>query len=165
MIVASQSKLTARLAAVALLAGSAAWAAPRPAPEKPGPRVAAPVVYKDLVLVVATADGVAAFAFGDDIQDKAALQYGVHYRYRFRPAASGKERAGTGKVYEQWRPDAAGGGSTDGGELSLTAGPVKVKWSLGGPGQGWIYYLPEEARVQIAHAGDFDKLDLNRFAK
>jgi hypothetical protein len=155
--------LTAGLALVAALA-PAGWAAPRPAPAKPGRRLAAPVVYQDLVLVVTTADGVAAFAFGDSIQDADALQYGVNYRYRFLPAAGGKEQGGARKVYEQSKPPAAGGG-TAGGELFLTAGPVKLQWSLGGVDRGWVYYLPEEARVQVAHANDFGKLDLGRFAK
>jgi hypothetical protein len=40
-----------------------------------------------------------------------------------------------------------------------------VEWSYSAKGRGWIYYRPEEVRVQIANAKEFEKLDLKRFLK
>ena len=128
--------------------------------------VAAPVVYKDLVVVISTSDGVAAVAFDEEIRDAANKQFGVNYRYRCQPKGDKKEESGTGKVFEQWtRKDGKSVYDPKLSELFFTAGPIRLNWSNGGPGKGWVYYKPEEARVQIAHTRDFGKLDLRRFAK
>jgi len=97
--------------------------------------VAAPVVYKDLVLVLATSDGVAALTFAEEIRDLTNQRFGLNYRFRYQAKGAEKVETGSGKVFE------TGGGSN--GELFISAGPIKLKWSNGGPGKGWIYYIPD----------------------
>src|SRR5438045_3768355 len=58
--------------------------------------ISAPVLYKDLMLIIATKEGIAAVVFGDEVEK------GVNYRFRFLPADSDKEQAGEGKVFEKW---------------------------------------------------------------
>ena len=157
------------VALAAVLLGSAAVGQPPvgvgpPKGSEPG-RLSAPVVYKDLMLVFASGDGVAAVVFTDK------LEKGVAYKFRYE-SKDGKNEAGAGKLFETFgdppppgkepvrRPVLDGGG-----ERWFKAGPFKVEWSRGSEGQGWIYYAPEQVRVHIAHAKDFDKLDLKRFAK
>jgi hypothetical protein len=130
-------------------------------------KLSAPVVYKELVLILATKDGVAAVVFGEDIED------GVVYHYRFLPNGTEKEQTGDGKVFEKYELIPTRGphgllvtGAVDkGGQLLITAGPIKLEWSYAGKGRGWVYYQPEDVRVQIAGAKDFKKYDLKRFAK
>jgi hypothetical protein len=126
--------------------------------------MSAPVVYDGAVLVVATHAGVAAFAFTDRVH------LGTGYTFRFRPAGGGKEEAGAGRVFERYKAVRRGGPNDveyvyDGGELWLTAGPVKVEWSRGGPKGGWVYFDPEKARVQAVEAAGLEALDLNRCAR
>jgi hypothetical protein len=149
-----------------LLPAQAPAPAPAPAPAA-REKVSAPVVYEGLMLVVTTKDGVAAFAFGKEVPR------GVGYRWRFLPAGGGKEQSGEGKVFEKYSrgPVVAPGGRVvqgvqdEGGQLFLAAGPVKVEWSYSAAGRGWVYYLPEQARVQIAGSRGFEKADLRRFLK
>jgi len=123
------------------------------------------VQYDGAVLVVATADGVAAFAFTDRV-DK-----GTGYKFRFRPKDGGKEQAGEGKVFERYKAVQGAGGPNDvtyvydGGELWLTAGPVKVLWSRGGEKSGWLYFHPDKVRVQSVEEADLGTLNLKQFAK
>src|SRR5262249_47465014 len=126
-------------------------AGPFPAPAK----ISAPVVYEDLMLIVSTRDGVAAFTFGKEIEE------GVTYRYRLLLKGAEKERSGEGKVFEKYERVPTPGpngmvvtGLVDrGSELFLTAGPVKLEWSYSAKRRGWVYYQPEQVRVQIAKAG------------
>jgi hypothetical protein len=145
-----------------LVAGKKA-APPAAAPAK----ISAPVVYEDLMLIVSTSDGVAAIAFGKEIEQ------GVTYRYRLLLKGAEKERSGEGKVFEKYERVPTQGphgevvaGLVDrGSELFLTAGPVKLEWSYSAKRRGWVYYQPEQVLVQIAKAGDFEKIDLQRFAR
>jgi hypothetical protein len=142
-----------------------------PAREKPASAPAekqsAPVVYEDLMLILSTRDGVAAVVFGKDLEE------GVTYRYRYLPKGTEKEQSGDGKVFEKYeRVPTAGphgqvvtGLDDKGSQLFITAGAIKLEWSYAAKGRGWIYYQPEEVRVQIANAREFAKCDLKRFAK
>jgi tetratricopeptide (TPR) repeat protein len=123
--------------------------------------ISAPVVYKELMLVLSDEEGVAAIAFTSEIE------YGVKYRYRYLPK-HGKEESGTGEVFERHGRLADDG--ADGKQkadahvkLSLKAGPLHVVWSWAEAGKGYIYYHLELIRVQIANAEDFEKIDLARF--
>ena len=78
---------------VLTLPGQAPAPAPAPAARE---KVAAPVVYEGLMLVVTTKDGVAALAFGKKVPR------GVGFRWRYLPAGGGKERSGEGKVFEKY---------------------------------------------------------------
>lgn len=123
------------------------------------------VEYDGAVLVVATADGVAAFTFTERV-DK-----GTGYKFRFRPADGGKEQTGTGEVFERYKAVQGPGGPNDvqylyaGGELWLTAGPVKVLWSRGGVNSGWLYFNPDKVGVETVAGADLKALDLKRFAR
>ena len=123
------------------------------------------VRYDGAVLVVATADGVAAFAFTERVH------LGTSYKFRFRPKDGGKEQAGAGKVFERYKAVQGQGGPNDvryvydGGDLYLTAGAVKVLWSRGGKDSGWVYFHPAKVQVQAVEGVDLGTLDLKRFAK
>jgi hypothetical protein len=126
--------------------------------------MSAPVVYDGAVLVVATDAGVAVFAFTDRVH------LGTGYMFRFRPADGGKEQTGSGKVFERYKAVQRGGPNDvdyvyDGGELWLTAGPVKMQWSRGGPKSGWVYFDPEKMKVQAVEGERLEALDLKRFAR
>lgn len=124
-----------------------------------------PVEYNGTLLVVTTADGVAAFAFTDRV-DK-----GTGYKFRFRPADGGKEEAGAGKIFERYKAVQGPGGPNDvsyqydGGDLYLTAGPVKVLWSRGDAGSGWLYFDPAKVTVRERKAAEFDRIELKAFGK
>jgi hypothetical protein len=126
---------------------------------------AIPVEYDGKILVVATADGVAAFAFAERIH------LGTGYKFRFRPADGGKEEAGAGKIFERYKAVQGPGGPNDvkyfydGGELWLTAGPVKVLWSRGDEKSGWVYYHPDKVKVQAVEGTDLRAIDLTKFAR
>jgi hypothetical protein len=150
------------IAATLLLCAGEAIAAPPAA--QPRGQMSAPVMYDGAVLVVATEAGVAAFAFTDRVH------LGTGYTYRFRPASGGKEEAGTGKVFERYKAVQRGGPNNveyvyDGGELWLSAGPVKVDWSYGGTKSGWLYFDPEKVKVQAVEGAGLEALDLKRFAR
>jgi hypothetical protein len=52
-----------------------------------------------------------------------------------------------------------------GGERVLRAGPLGLEWGTAGAGNAIVWYEPENMRVQIARARDFQHLDLRRFMK
>ncbi len=128
--------------------------------------ISAPLSYKDLMLVVTTGDGAAAVVFTEE------AERGVGYRFRYQSRDGKIQTPGAGQVFERYKD-----GVYDGGELFITAGPIKIGWSHCDPGKGWVYYNPEKARVHIAHADTFEggkpgfgghateKLDLTRFLK
>lgn len=131
----------------------------------PPERLSAPVTYKDTMLIAVTKDGVAAIVFGDPVD------MGRKYRYRFLPSDGEKEITGEGSVWETYVD-----GKYDGGNLNIKAGSISFEWSQGGDERGWVYYQPEETRLQIANADRFEahegfdskkveKLDLKRFLK
>jgi hypothetical protein len=151
------------LVGTALFLGAAGVSAAPPA-EQPRGQTSAPVVYDGAVLVAATDAGVAAFAFTERVH------LGTGYTFRFRPADGGKEQTGTAKVFERYKAIQRGGPNDvdyvyDGGELWLTAGPVKLEWSRGGPKSGWVYFDPEKMKVQAVEGERLGALDLKRFAR
>ena len=145
--------------------------------------IAAPIVYKDLMLVLVNSEGAAAVVFTGDIDvDEVArgeLRKGVSYRYRYESRDGKTTLAGDGTLFE--RRSRGADGEYLGGRLFINAGPIRLGWSCRDAGQGWIYYTPEEMRVHIARARLFEdtvefppfgerphtvpKLDLKRFLK
>ena len=125
--------------------------------------ISAPIVYKELMLIVDNEDGIAAIVFPKEVK------YGVKYRYRYL-TKHGKEESGEGEVSEKHKrlssetPGEAAIAS-DQGKLSLNAGPLHLIWSFAEAGRGYVYYHPELVRVQIANAADFETIDLNRFRR
>jgi len=128
--------------------------------------ISAPVVYEDLMLVLANGDGAAAVVFTNP------TERGVSYRFRYESRDGMKNTSGAGAVFEERE-----NGRYAGGQLFIKAGPFRLGWSDGGAARGWIYYNPEKLKVHIAHAKDFEnsdearigvpskKLDLKRFMK
>jgi hypothetical protein len=129
-------------------------------------RVSVPVHYSDQAVVISTKDGVALVCFTDGIPE------GRKYVYRFlskeEPA---EEQRGEGAVFEKYdrkpaQPPDGGVELTDaGGQLRVVAGKIALLWSLGGESKGWLYFVPEDQRVQFVKAGDFEKIKLARFVK
>jgi len=128
--------------------------------------ISAPASYKDLMLVLTTAEGAAAVIFTVE------RERGVSYRFRYQSKDGTKHATGAGQVFERYKE-----GVYDGGELFINAGPIKIGWSHHDPGKGWVYYNPDKVRVHLAHADNFEggkpgfgghvaeKLDLTRFMK
>jgi hypothetical protein len=127
-------------------------------------RVSAPVVYADLMLVLASDQGVAAFVFTDKLKE------GRAYKFRYESKDGKTKESGSGKVFEKYKripPDKPNEFDVvdEGSELYLKAGPLKLEWSYSSDERGWVYYNPDKVRVQIAKADDFDKISLGRFAR
>jgi hypothetical protein len=121
-----------------------------PAPDE----IAAPVYYADTLLIVSTRQGVAAVAFGKPIEDDERL--GVNYRYQFR-AKDGTERSGKGELYEIRRlpVELNGVPEDEGSSLAQTVmrvGDIQIVWSRHSNEKGFVYYRPEDMRVQFAVA-------------
>jgi hypothetical protein len=160
----------------AYLAGTSVGVAaplPRGTGPEPKPDVGAPVAYRDLMLVIVTKDGAAAVIF----DGTNARGDHVDYSFRYESADGKKKLSGTGKLFER-RQGPNGDFDPDG--LYVVAGPAKIKWSMGGPDRGWIYYAPEVVTVHLAHADNFkgrvhnagtafqakvEELDLRRFMR
>jgi hypothetical protein len=102
----------------------------------------AKIDYADIVLIVATPDGVAAFRFETgytDDDDRANTRRGVRYTYRYTSNDGVTVRDGEGEVYELY----INGQYQNKGTLHyLEAGPVHLAWSRGGQDSGWIYFDP-----------------------
>ena len=151
---------------------TAIWASSTDAAERP---IAAPVFYQEQMLIVTTVDGVAAVAFGDEINS------GVEYEYRFLSRKGKKETSGTGQLMEKKLVNDPMGRTYDPRFLFIKAGTIRLEWSKGGPGRGYVYYTPEKMTVQTAVLRSFrdevlkgglprgpvviKKLDLRRFLK
>ncbi|MBX9584559.1 MAG: sigma-70 family RNA polymerase sigma factor [Gemmataceae bacterium] len=170
------------LAAGPSKAGPAAGAKPAAgqvpvAKAEPPEQLSAPVVYKDLMLVLVTKDGAAAVVFGEADGDV------IPYKYRYESADGRTTKAGDAKLFDRFvpleqRPDGSSRGYRD-WSGPIKAGPIELDWSMGGRASGWIYYRPEEVTVHPAHAKNFEagtersgrdtlvhsKLDLKRFMR
>lgn len=158
-----RQRLTLLLLAFALT--STVWAA-NPAAPAGDERVSVPVHYSDQAVIISTKDGVAIVRFTD------AIPEGRKYSYRFLPKGeAAKEEQGEGKVFEKYdrkpaQPPKAGVEVTDaGGQLKVIAGKIELQWSFGSDNSGWLYFVPEDERVQLVSTDDFAKLKLSRFAK
>lgn len=150
MIITGQTRaLTGRIASVLLLLAAIAILPLAGIVRAESPRqdgdISAPVVYKDLMLVFVTKDGASAVVFADEIEQ------GVQYKFRYESRDGKTQLDGKGKVY--FKRDATG--NPVGVEFIIT-GPIRVGWSAGGKGRGWVYYNPDKERVSIAKAKRFD---------
>ncbi|MBS0261460.1 MAG: hypothetical protein JSS02_05840 [Planctomycetes bacterium] len=131
--------------------------------------IAAPLVYRDAILIVVTDDGVAAIEFRD--KDAKLVNKSAKYRFRYLKDARSEEVAGAGIVHDS---------GNDIEECTIKAGPIRVGWSGRSADRGCIYYQPEEMQICIAEASRFEdsaahpvpgesqliqKLDLKRFLK
>jgi hypothetical protein len=140
----------------------------------PASGLSAPIAYEDLMLVLVSKEGAAAVIFDEVNNDGNAIQY----NFRYESADGKKKLSGTGKLFERRLDDDRG---YDPEGLSITSGPVSIKWSRGSRYRGWIYYAPEVVTVHLAHAENFKsheqkigfdgetimvkELDLRRFLK
>jgi hypothetical protein len=143
--------------------------------------MSAPIAYTDLMLVLVSNEGAAAVIFDEVSEDGNSVQY----KFRYQSVDGKKTLCGTGKLFERRLSTAERRLSTVGGYdpygLSITSGPVSIKWSRGGADRGWIYYAPEVVTVHLAHADNFksqeqkigfsgestitEELDLRRFMR
>ena len=129
------------------------------------PNVSVPVHYDDQAMVVTTKDGTAVVVFKQPVDD--GPREGRHYLFRFI-GRDGKESRGEGDVYEnhQRLPAGQSGPVVNlGSQLQVVAGRIKLAWSFGSSHLGWIYYVPDESRVQFVNADLFEKVDTSRFSK
>jgi hypothetical protein len=131
-------------------------------------RISAPVFYENALLALVDEEGVALIKFECPATKKPDVETTsepVSYQYRYQ--AKGTEVvSGSGLLYERYVPneDKSVDSLIDGGQLYVTAGHFKVEWSQGDASMGWIYYVPEKLRVQIANVKDFEELHLDRFS-
>ena len=73
---------------------------------------------------------------------------------------------GTGLLFEKYKPDGERKFLVvnDDGQLRISAGHFQVEWSEGDADMGWFYYNPEDIRVQLANAKQFETIKLERFS-
>jgi hypothetical protein len=136
-------------------------------------RMSAPVVYKDLMLILSDQEGTAIVIFKDawNKDDKDSYNSGVHYEFRYLAHGAKAERQGKGFVQEKcrWKPakdDPKKRIAVDVEDRRfIEAGSIQLEWSRADDHQGWVYYLPEKLRVQIGHAEQFRTVNLKRFEK
>lgn len=130
--------------------------------EKGGRHVSAPLVYKDLMLILTSDEGVAAIVFTDRLPE------GRAYRFRFESRDAKERSSGVGRVFEKYKHTRVKASEStvvdDGGQRYLKAGPISVEWSYSSKDRGWLYYNPEKIRAQIGNASDFESANLQRFA-
>jgi hypothetical protein len=129
--------------------------------QEPEP-VAAPVIYEDLMLIISGKNGVAALVFRDEITK------GVNYEYRYLSNDLRTRKRGTGVLCEKFTLKATKDPKLFekidiGSQLFIKIESISVEWSFNLKGRGWIYYSPENVRVQLGHAKDFHTVDLRRF--
>ncbi len=135
--------------------------------------LSAPVVYDELALVLVDARGAAIVDFDAPYTtvDDGMERCGVRVRWRYLARGQSKATEGSDDAFERrWvsgnsintKSDLAPG-QVDSSAAWLDAGPLRLQWSNRGNGSGWIYWRPEELRVELANEGDFETLDLARF--
>lgn len=140
-------------------------------PKKP-PRVAAPIWYEDLMLILSDREGVAAIVFKNDFVsgNTKSPNDGAVYRFRYLRNGSKSEKKGEGMVREKYKLKPVGKPEgkmfekvEDESRLFIEAGSIKIEWSHCTKGRGWIYYFPEQVSVEIGVAKEFSDIDLKRF--
>ncbi|MCI0685363.1 MAG: hypothetical protein L0Y71_24960 [Gemmataceae bacterium] len=128
------------------------------------------------MLILVDAKGVAVVVFEkqfDEINRQGKIErrdVGTHYRFRYLAMDGRKEITGGDIVREKYRTEPTDNpskfnGFDEGSVLAIKAGSIQVKWSMSTKEAGYVYYVPEELRVQIGHAGDFKTIDLKRFQR
>jgi hypothetical protein len=137
-------------------------------------KVAAPVAYGDVMLIVKTSEGVAAVVF-TGVSSRDSLVKGdestveVRYQYRFLDRKTKREALGEGRVFDKsrrlWIAPLHAQVIDLGNDVFIRAGPIKLQWSHGNNARGWIYYAPERMSVEIGAKGDFRRMDLARFLR
>jgi len=168
----SQSRLMMTLVLALICALTVTSVYESPGQESPGwhPPIAAPIHYETTAVILADKDGVACVTFRcppAEKSDVSATSDVVEYQYRYR-AKHGAETSGHGVLYEN-RINVVDGeesGTVDvGAHLKLVAGHFQLEWSQGDTKQGWLYYAPENLRLQFTAVNNFGKLTLRRFAQ
>lgn len=87
--------------------------------------ISAPIIYKDLMLVVSSHEGAAAIIFNDE------SERGVSYRYRYESASGQRVLRGDGVLSEH-----ADAGARSGNRVFIEAGPIRLGWSRRGENGG-----------------------------
>jgi len=131
--------------------------------------IAAPIHYAGVAIVLADKTGVAVVTFHCPPTDKHVLPATsevVEYRYRYR-GQDGTETTGQGLLFENFQSarDDDDVVVDAGGRVLLHAGHFQLELSQGDKSQGWLYYMPEELRMQFASSKSFEKLKLGRFTQ
>ncbi len=132
-----------------------------------GLAVAAPLHYSDTLALLTDDKGIALVAFECPAKNKpdvSTTSECVSYRFRYLPK-DGKEVSGDGILYERYLHEADNSVTNDHGKLRLIAGHFDLEWSQGDTQMGWLYYKPEEVRVEIVNAREFETLALDRFRR
>lgn len=126
--------------------------------QAPADEIPAPITYKDLMLVLVTAEGAAAIVFPAGVEEKDGS---VHYSYRYESRDGTVRKSGKSQVSEKRKPgtDREVERNPDGsiaGVQYLGAGAISLQWSAGSAESGYVYYAPERIKVHIAHAQHFE---------
>ena len=85
------------------------------------------------------------------------------YRWRYRPSQSQAIQTGKGQVRESYNWKSRG----DGKDYDVTpkadhdpivrAGGIEIKWSYGSESDGYLYYYPGRAKIQILGLDAYDR--------
>jgi len=128
------------------------------------PAVLAPIVYKDLMLIISDSDSVTAIIFDEDVDTE--TDKGVRYKYRCLHIKDGKVDRGSGIVAERRKYKKTDNEALDiDSNLTIRAGKSDITWGYQAAGRGWIYYYPEKLSVHLAHRRDFAEIRLERFKR
>jgi len=125
-------------------------------PASAGKRKSQLVTTNDVVFIRTPSGAVAVVQFTSFDADTAS------YRWRYRAANSQSISSGKGQVRESYdrKPNAAGGydltPKADRG-ITVRAGDVRAEWSYASTTNGWLYFHPSRATIQILNSSAFDK--------
>ena len=129
------------------------------------PTVSVPLHYVDQAMIVSAKGCTVIFRFNST--DDGNGKRGAHFHYRLLPSQGGEVK-GEGDVFENYQRRTSGTTSAVidlGSRLKIVAGKIELPWSLGGIDFGWVYFVPEDATVELLNNDEFDKLDLTRFKR
>lgn len=124
--------------------------------------ISAPVSYDDTMLIVSDDSGTAAIVFTNEVKK------GVKYKFKYISKDGKIKKVGNGLLidkvlYIPTNEKDVFEIDQNGSEFFIRAQTIKLEWSYYMQGKGWIYYYPEQYRVEIANSKQFDSLDLKRF--
>jgi hypothetical protein len=114
------------------------------------------VTTGDVVLIKAPSGAVAVVQF---------TNFGPHtasYRWRYRAAKQQSTVSGNGSVRESYNRKLNAHGAYDvtptlEHDTTVRAGELSIEWSYGSEKNGWLYYYPSRATIELTGADSFAK--------
>jgi hypothetical protein len=126
------------------------------APTSAEKRKSLSVTTNDVVLIKAASGAVAVVQFTSFGPDTGS------YRWRYRSAKAQATTTGRGQTRESYnhKPKADGGYDVTpkaDHDTTVRAGDLSLEWSYGSTTNGWLYYHPSRATIQVLNTDAFDR--------